>query len=174
MIVVVAALEGLYGRRYVRHSARKVVSAWMIAFVTTLVLMLVVDPVDIGARYVVAWLVGACFALAGRYLYDALVALAYGPEGDAPPALLLGSLDSCLSALPTLAALAPSSRVRVVGLVVPDGESQWERRHRPGTSDHGRPRAPQGSALDERGDSGHHRGSCSHERSAAKRHGRVP
>ena len=139
VIVVVAALKGLYGRQYVRHSARKIVSAWTIAFVTTLVLMLVTDPVGIGARYIVAWLVGAGLAVAGRYLYDALVALAYGPEGDAPPALLLGSLDSCLSALPTLASLAPSSRVRVVGLVVPDGESQWNRdigRAHPIVADH--------------------------------------
>ena len=127
VIVVVAALKGLYGRRYVRHGARKIVSAWTIAFVTTLMLMLVIDPVGIGARYVVAWLVGGGLAVAGRYLYDALVALVYGPEGDAPPALLLGDLDSCLSALPTLASLAPTSRVRVVGLVVPDGESGWDR-----------------------------------------------
>jgi len=127
VIVVVAAFKGLYGRRYVRHKARKVVSAWTIAFVTTLVLMLVIAPAGIGARYVVAWLVGSCLAVAGRYAYDALVALAYGPEGDAPPALLLGSLDSCLSALPTLATLAPANRVRVVGLVVSDGGSGSDR-----------------------------------------------
>ena len=127
VIVLVAALKGLYGRRYVRHSVRKVISAWTIAFVTSLVLMLVVDPVGIGARYVVAWLVGCGLAVAGRYLYDALVALAYGADGDAPPALLLGSLDSCLSALPTLATLAPASRVSVVGLVVPDGQSDCDR-----------------------------------------------
>ena len=122
VIVVVAALEGLYGRRYVRHSARKAISAWTIAFVSTLVIMLVIDPVDIGARYVAAWLVGGCLAAAGRYVYDALVALIYGPDGDAPPALLLGSVDSCLAALPTLAALGPASRLRVVGLVITNSE----------------------------------------------------
>lgn len=122
VLVVVAAIKGLYGRRYVRHHVGKILAAWMIAFVVTLVLMLVVDPVGIGARYVVAWLVAAVFAVAGRYLYDALVALTYGADGDAPPALLLGSLDSCLAALPTLSTLAPVSRVKVVGLVVPNAE----------------------------------------------------
>ena len=124
VLVVVAALKGLYGRRHVRHNARRILTAWTIAFVTTLVLMLVVDPVGIGARYVVVWLVASIFAVACRYLYDALLALAYGTDGDAPPALLLGSLDSCLSALPTLAALAPESRVKVVGLVVPHTERE--------------------------------------------------
>ena len=54
VLVTVAALKSLYGRRYVRHSVRKILSAWMIAFVVTLALMLAVDPVGIGARYVVA------------------------------------------------------------------------------------------------------------------------
>jgi len=119
VLVVVAALKGLYGRRHVRRNARRILAAWTIAFVTTLVLLLVVGPVGIGARYVVVWLMASIFAVAGRYLYDGLVALAYGADGGAPPALLLGSLDSCLSALPSLAALAPASRVKVVGLVTP-------------------------------------------------------
>ena len=127
VLVVVAALKGLYARRHARHNARRILTAWMIAFPTTLVFMLVVDPVGIGARYVVVWLWAAILAVAGRYLYDALVSLAYGADGDAPPALLLGSLDSCLSALPTLAALAPPSRVKVVGLVVPDSEREAHR-----------------------------------------------
>ena len=85
VIVAVAALKGLYGRRHVRHSANTIVSVWTITFVTILVLMLVIDPTGIGARYVVAWMVGCVFSAAGRYPYDALVALAYGPAGDAPP-----------------------------------------------------------------------------------------
>jgi exopolysaccharide biosynthesis polyprenyl glycosylphosphotransferase len=124
MLVVIAALKGLYGRRHVRRNARRILAAWTIAFVTTLVLMLVVDPVGIGARYVVVWLMASILAVAGRYLYDALVALAYGADGDAPPALLLGNFDSCLSALPALTALAPASRVKVVGLVTPDKERE--------------------------------------------------
>ena len=119
VLIVVAALKGLYGRRYVRHDVRRLLAAWTIALVTALVLMLVVDPGGIGARYVVVWLFAAVLAAGGRYAYDALVSLAYGADGDAPPALLLGDLDSCLSALPALAALAPASRVEVVGLVVP-------------------------------------------------------
>jgi exopolysaccharide biosynthesis polyprenyl glycosylphosphotransferase len=122
LVIAVSAVEGLYGRRYVRHNARRVVSAWTIAFVTALVAMLAIDPVGIGARYVAAWLFGGSLALVGRYVYDALVSLAYGPDGDAPPALLLGSIDACRAALPTLATLGQGSRVTVVGLVVDDGE----------------------------------------------------
>ena len=47
VLIVVAALKGLYGRRHVRHNARRILAAWTIAFVVTLVLMLVVDPVGI-------------------------------------------------------------------------------------------------------------------------------
>jgi exopolysaccharide biosynthesis polyprenyl glycosylphosphotransferase len=127
VLVVVSAFKGLYGMRYARHDARKILTAWMIAFVATLMLMLVVGPVGIGARYVVAWLAASALAVAGRYAYDTLIARAYGAYGDAPPALLLGSLDTCLSSLPTLAALAAGSRVTVVGLVVTDGERERER-----------------------------------------------
>lgn len=124
VLTVVAALRDLYGRRYVRHDLRRLFTAWMSAFIITLVLMLVVDPVGIGARYVVVWLFATVLAIGGRYLYDALVSLAYGTDGDAPPALLLGHLDSCLSALPALAAFAPMSRVKVVGLVAPASREQ--------------------------------------------------
>jgi exopolysaccharide biosynthesis polyprenyl glycosylphosphotransferase len=127
VLVLVAAVKGLYGRRYSRHSAPKILSAWTIAFVTTLALMLVVDPVGIGARYVVAWLAAGAFSLAGRYAFDRLVCLIYGVDGDVPPALLLGTRDSCSTALAMLAALAPADCVRVVGLVVPGGELAEER-----------------------------------------------
>jgi exopolysaccharide biosynthesis polyprenyl glycosylphosphotransferase len=125
-LVSVAAVKGLYGRRWVRHSAGKILSAWTIAFVATLVLMLVVDPVGIGARYVVAWFAAGCFSLAGRYAFDLLVSLIYGTDGDAPPALLLGTRESCSSALAVLAGLAPADCVRVTGLLVPGGELESE------------------------------------------------
>src|SRR5665647_3346886 len=47
VLVVVAALKGLYGRRHLRRNARRILAAWTIAFVTTLVLLLVVGPVGI-------------------------------------------------------------------------------------------------------------------------------
>ena len=87
VLTVVAALRGLYGRRYVRHDLRRLFTAWMSAFIITLVLLLVVDPVGIGARYVVVWLLATVLAIGGRYFYDALISLAYGADGDAPPAL---------------------------------------------------------------------------------------
>ena len=123
VLVSVAAVKGLYGRRYVRHNAPKILSAWTIAFVATLVLMLVVDPVGIGARYVVAWLAAGAFSLAGRYAFDRLVSLrSTEPTETLPPPCCSGLAQSCSAALATLASLAPADRVRVVGLVVPDGE----------------------------------------------------
>jgi exopolysaccharide biosynthesis polyprenyl glycosylphosphotransferase len=121
VLTAVAALRGLYGRRYVRRDPRRLLTAWMSAFIITLVLMLAVDPVGIGARYVAIWLLATVLATIGRYLYDALISLVYGVDGDAPPALLLGDVDACLSALPALAAVAPVSRVTVVGLVATSG-----------------------------------------------------
>ena len=126
VLVSVAALKGLYGRQYVRHSVRKVISAWTIAFVVTLLLMLAVDPAGIGARYVAAWILACVLAGAGRFAFDALLGLVYGADGDAPPAIVLGSLASCQAALSTLAPLAPESRIRVVGLMVAQGEREPE------------------------------------------------
>ena len=88
--------------------------------------MLLVDPVGIEARYVVAWLAAGSFSLAGRYAFDLLASLIYGADGDAPPALLLGARKSCSSALAVLAALAPADRVRVAGLVAPGSELESE------------------------------------------------
>ena len=122
VLVSVAAAKGLYGRRFSRHSARKVLSTWTIAFVVTTLLMLLVDPVGIGARYVVAWALGGTLALAGRFAFDRLAVLRFGSDGDAPPALLLGTRALCGDALAALASLAPADRVRVVGLVLPDGD----------------------------------------------------
>lgn len=50
VLVMAASLKGLYGRRHLRHNARKTLSAWSIAFIGTLVVMLVVGPVGIGTR----------------------------------------------------------------------------------------------------------------------------
>jgi len=127
VILFMAAVKGLYGRRHVRHNARKVLSAWTIAFVITVVLMLAVDPHGIGARYVVVWLLAMALAGGSRWVYDAVISRVYGENGGDPPALLLGDLDSCLSALPRLAALSPESRVKVVGLVVPDRDRERNR-----------------------------------------------
>jgi len=124
VLTAVAALRGLYGRRYVRHDLHRLFTAWMSAFIITLVLMLIVDPVGIGARYVMVWLLATVLAIGGHYLYDALLSLVYGRDGDAPPALLLGDVDACLSALPALAASAPRHRVNVVGLVAPSSREQ--------------------------------------------------
>ncbi len=122
-IMVVAATKGLYGRQYTRHDVRRVVSAWTIAFMAALGIVLVVNPLGIGARFVVVWLLGGALSLGSRFAYDLALSSVYGPDGDAPPALLLGSLDACTTALATLAALPHTSRVSVIGLVVPQRES---------------------------------------------------
>jgi exopolysaccharide biosynthesis polyprenyl glycosylphosphotransferase len=124
VIIVVAALKGLYGRRHVRKDFRRILSAWVIAFTVTLMMLLLLDPRGIGARLVVAWLLAFVLAFAGRALYDALISLVYGADADAMPALLLGSPDVCRTAMLKLAALPPESRVTVVGLVVPAGHRQ--------------------------------------------------
>jgi exopolysaccharide biosynthesis polyprenyl glycosylphosphotransferase len=117
VFAAVAAFKGLYGRKRSRHGVRKIASAWAIAFVVTLVFMLVVDPAGIGARYVIAWLAAGVLSMAGRSGFDAVLEAVYGPHGDAPPVILLGTHQSCLSALSVLGALPPADCVNVVGLV---------------------------------------------------------
>ena len=125
-IILVSAFNSLYGRRHARHKVRKVLKAWAIALLMALMLLLALDPLGIEARLVVAWLLASLLSVGARFLYDALVSLAYGANADDPPALLLGSLDSCLAAMLQLAALSPESRVTVVGLVVPAGQGLQE------------------------------------------------
>ena len=126
-VVLVTALGfGLYGRRIIRHSPRAIVSAWTAAFVVALAVMLLVDPHDIGARYVLAWMLAGTLSLCGRYVFDATLSLLYGEHSDAPPALLFGTLEQCRAAMPSLAALAPRDCVKVVGLVVPASEAGQE------------------------------------------------
>ena len=119
IVVAFAALYSLYGRRYMRHRVGKIMSAWSTAFVLTLVIMVIVDPVGIGARYVIMWFLACTLDVTARFVYDGLLTLVFGTDGDAPPALLLGDVEACQSALLSLAALTPASRVRVVGLVTP-------------------------------------------------------
>jgi exopolysaccharide biosynthesis polyprenyl glycosylphosphotransferase len=117
VFAAVAAFKGLYGRRRSRHGLRKIASAWTIAFVVTIVLMLVVDPVGIGARYVIAWIAAGALSMAGRSGFDAVLEAIFGPRGDAPPVILLGTRESCLSALSVLGTLTAADCVNVVGLV---------------------------------------------------------
>ncbi|MFA4966125.1 MAG: sugar transferase, partial [Thermoleophilia bacterium] len=121
-VLVTAALWGLYGRRHARHSARRILMAWVAAFVVSMVVLLAVDSAAIGPHLVVAWFLALVLSLVARWTYDALLAARYGPDGENPPAILLGAVDSCLQALPVLAALAPGDRVTVAALVVPPGE----------------------------------------------------
>ena len=52
LVVAVSALAHLYGRRYVRHDLRRLLTAWMVALVLTLVVLLFVDPLGIGSTRV--------------------------------------------------------------------------------------------------------------------------
>jgi exopolysaccharide biosynthesis polyprenyl glycosylphosphotransferase len=116
-LVCVAALQGLYGRRLARHSLSKILSAWVIAFIITLVLALLIDQNAIGARYVAAWIVGVALDLCGRAGYDAVSGLL--PNRDqGPAALLIGTPSSCKAGLAALRGLPPSGQVSVTGLLL--------------------------------------------------------
>jgi exopolysaccharide biosynthesis polyprenyl glycosylphosphotransferase len=117
ILVVVAGLYGLYGRRLARHDLRKVLSAWIVAFIVTLVLTLLIDQDTIGARYVAAWILGLVLDLGGRAGYDALAGLL--PNRDqGPAALLLGTRASCRVGMQALRSLPPASQVDVRGLLL--------------------------------------------------------
>ena len=120
VIMLCSALGGLYGRRYSRHHVGRILVVWTIAFVASSAAMLAVDAGALGARTVAAWLVALVLALAGRLTYDSVIALRYGTEGEWPPVLLLGDLESCLRVLPSLEAM-PS-------------ESRWNTRNKPSPS----------------------------------------
>jgi len=147
VFAAVAAVKGLYGRKRARHGVRKILSAWTIAFVATLVLMLAVDPTGIGARYVVTWLLAGILSVAGRVGFDAVVGAIYGPEGDAPPVIVLGSQASCEQALSALATLPPTDCVNVVGLVTPDRDASTDVLSRRLPPDLGEPRSLRATLL---------------------------
>lgn len=147
VFVAVAALKGLYGRKRARHGVRKTISAWTIAFVVTLFLMLVLDPIGIGARYVIAWLAAGVISAVGRLGFDAALGALYGPGGDAPPVILIGTQTSCESALSALGTLPPSSCVNVVGLVRQDREAPQQAVSRRLPPDLGDPRSLRAALL---------------------------
>jgi exopolysaccharide biosynthesis polyprenyl glycosylphosphotransferase len=130
--VVCAAFGGLYKRRHWRHRLHAVVTAWVVAFVISSALMLLVNPDSLGARWVAVWMLAVALDVAGRWAFDALSARGQDPEGEFPRVLLLGNLDACVEALPTLAALPTEDRVSVVGLVVPVEEYHEARTRRDG------------------------------------------
>jgi exopolysaccharide biosynthesis polyprenyl glycosylphosphotransferase len=116
-LVCIVAAKGLYGRRLARRNSRKTLSAWVIAFIVTLVLSILLDQDAIGARYVAAWMVGVTLDLGGRAVYDALTGLL--PNRDrGPAALLLGTPASCQTGLVAVRALPPGARVDVRGLLL--------------------------------------------------------
>jgi exopolysaccharide biosynthesis polyprenyl glycosylphosphotransferase len=119
VLVVCAAVGGLYGRMYSRHAANRVFKVWMVAFVATSMLMLLVNVRGLGARFVATWAFAFLLALMGRMVFDWLVSLHYGVDGECPEAILLGSIEACARVAPSLRVLPPSDRVNVVGLVVP-------------------------------------------------------
>ena len=118
-LVCVAALEGLYGRRLARHSVRKILSAWVIAFIVTLALALLLDQETIGARYVAAWIVAVALDLGARAVYDALSGL-FPHRDQGPAALLIGSPESCRAGIAALRSLPPAGQVVVEGLLLVD------------------------------------------------------
>jgi hypothetical protein len=127
VIPLTMAFTGLYGRRYVRAKPALVVRAWVVSFAVATFLMLLLDPGAIGARPAAAWLLALPLSLAGRLAYDAVLAALFGDAGEDPPCLLLGVPAACREALPSLASLPPESRMSVVGVVVPPGEtSLWD------------------------------------------------
>ena len=143
----VAAFKGLYGRKRARHGVRRILSAWTIAFVVTLVIMLVIDPADIGARYVIAWLLAGILSVVGRAGFDAVIGAIYGPGGDAPPVLVLGTQASCEQALSALATLPPTHCVNVVGLVTQDRDASADGPSRRLPPDLGDPRSLRAALL---------------------------
>ena len=122
IIAVLAALRGLYGRRYARRGAGLVASTWVAAFLISLLALLIVDADAIAAGLVLAWLLAIALSLGGRRLYDAYLTAVFGEDGENPPALLLGSAHACRRALGIFKALPPERRVTVVGVVLPGDE----------------------------------------------------
>ena len=86
--------------------------------------MLVVDPVGIGARYVVAWLAAGVLAVAGRYAFDFAVGLSSEPTETLPPLSFSGPSTRAHPRCRRWRLWPPQTACRVVGLVLPDGDAR--------------------------------------------------
>ncbi len=83
----------------------------------------------------------------------------YGPDGDAPPVIVLGSMESASGAARRSPRCRPGSCVNVVGLVTPGQRAEAELQlSRATASRSGRAQEPEGHARDHRRDPGDHRG----------------
>ena len=146
----------------------------------------VVDPDGLGARLVAVWLLACALSLAGRWVFDALLALKYGAEGECPGVLLLGESRRVRRGPPHPGRAAAGGPRSSSASWCPAGRPQTCRSARRGAAslpaDGAPPSASRGrragraarGAAEHRRRPGDHRRPRGAQRPAPRRHGRVP
>ena len=127
VVVTVFLANGLYGRRFMRHSIRRLARASLMAIAlvaaAALVMGLALDHVTAVVTIVMA--TGLTFA--GRAAYDEVLAHVYGDDGRRP-VVLVGRPDSCLRVMALTSDLPQFRDCRVYGVVTDrDMPRVWQR-----------------------------------------------
>ena len=127
VVVTVFLTNGLYGRRFMRHSLRRLARASLIAIAIMVVAAL---PKGLALDHLTAVLtimLAAALTFAGRAAYDGVLARVYGDDGRRP-VVLVGRPDSCLRVMTLMPDLAQFGDCRVCGVVTDrDMPHAWQR-----------------------------------------------
>ncbi len=129
VVVFVFLATGLYGRRFMRHSARRLARASLMALaviaVAALVMGLSLDHLAAALTIVLA----AALAFAGRAAYDWSLARAYGDSGLRPVALV-GRPGSCEQVKLLVAGLPQFRDSRICGIITDRAmPRRWQDEH---------------------------------------------
>jgi exopolysaccharide biosynthesis polyprenyl glycosylphosphotransferase len=126
VVVLVFLANGLYGRRFMRHSARRLARASLMAIAVVAVAALVMgfslDHVAAALTIVLA----AALAFAARAAYDWVLARIYGDSG-LRPVVLVGRPDSCEQIKALVAGLPQFRDCRIRGVITDRAMTQrWQ------------------------------------------------
>ena len=115
-VVTVFLANGLYGRRYTRHSARRLVRASLMAIAVVAAAALMMGFALDHVTALVTIVLAAALAFAARAVYDWILARVYVDDG-LRPVVLVGRPDSCVRIRALISDLPQFRDCRVCGVV---------------------------------------------------------
>ncbi len=116
VVVTVFLANGLYGRRFMRHSARRLARAALMAVAVVLVAALLMGFALDHLTAVLTIVVATALTFAARAVYDGILARAYDDHG-LRPIILVGRPESCLRVVSLISDLPRFADCRVCGVV---------------------------------------------------------
>ena len=117
VMIVVFAVQRLYGLRRYRHRVSRIVGSWFLVWLITAMLAVLSGNVISGWSLVALWFTAAIVDIVLRRAYDLAVAAAIGQDLDTVRVLFIGSEEACHSLGAAMIAADPGLSYRAVGRI---------------------------------------------------------